>query len=182
MTHKILYLVSEDWYFISHRLPMARAAQRAGYEVHVVTRIGDCAEQIKREGFILHPIHWRRGNMNPIRLLTAILETRRLYRKVRPDLVHHVAVVPTLIGSLAALRMPIVRLNALAGLGFAFTSDTTMAVAVRPIVRFLLGWLLKRPNTTVLVQNPDDHAVVVKLGVRQERIALIPVPASTSTF
>jgi glycosyltransferase involved in cell wall biosynthesis len=174
MTHKILYLVSEDWYFISHRLPMARAAQRAGYEVHVATRIGDCAEQIRHEGFVLHPIHWRRGNMNPIRLLAAILETRRLYRKVRPDLVHHVAVVPTLIGSLAALGMPMVRLNALAGLGFAFTSDTTRAVAVRPIARFLLGRLLKRPNTAVLVQNPDDHAVVVKLGVPQGRIALIP--------
>jgi glycosyltransferase involved in cell wall biosynthesis len=174
MPYKILYLVSEDWYFVSHRLPMARAALRAGYEVHVVTRIGDCAEQIKHEGFVLHPIHWRRGNMNPIRLLAAILETRRLYWKVRPDLVHHVAVVPALIGSLAALRMPIVRLNALAGLGFAFTSNTTMAVAVRPLARFLLGWLLKRPKTTVLVQNPDDHSVVVKLGVPQERIALIP--------
>ena len=57
MANKILYLVSEDWYFVSHRLPMARAAQRAGYEVHVVTRIGDCAEQIKHEGFILHPIY-----------------------------------------------------------------------------------------------------------------------------
>jgi len=174
MPHKILYLVSEDWYFVSHRLPMARAAQRAGYEVHVVTRIGDCAEQIKQDGFVLHSIHWRRGNLNPIRLLGAILETRRLYRKVQPDLVHHVAVVPALIGSLAALRMPIVRLNALAGLGFAFTSDTTMAVAVRPFARFLLGWLLKRPKTTVLVQNPDDYAVVVKLGVPQERITLIP--------
>ncbi|MGZ5811843.1 MAG: glycosyltransferase, partial [Xanthobacteraceae bacterium] len=174
MAHKILYLVSEDWYFVSHRLPMARAAQSAGYEVHVATRIGHCAEQIKNEGFVLHPVHWRRGNMNPIRLIAAILETRRLYRKVHPDLVHHVAVVPTLIGSLATLGMPMVRLNALAGLGFAFTSDTTRAVALRPIARYLLGWLLKRPNTAVLVQNPDDHAIVVKLGVPQERIALIP--------
>jgi glycosyltransferase involved in cell wall biosynthesis len=174
MSHKILYLVSEDWYFVSHRLPMARAAQRAGYEVHVATRINDSSEQIKREGFNLHPIHWRRGNLNPIRLIAAILETRRLYRKVHPDLVHHVAVMPTLIGSLAALGMPMVRLNALAGLGFAFTSDTTRALAVRPIARFLLGWLLKQPNTAVLVQNPDDRSVVVKFGVPQERIALIP--------
>lgn len=174
MARRILYLVSEDWYFISHRLPMARSAQRAGYEVHVATRIGDCAEQITHEGFVLHPIHWRRGSMNPIRLLAAILETRRLYRDVLPELVHHVAVVPTLIGSLAALGMPMVRLNALAGLGFAFTSGTAKALAVRPVASFLLGWLLKRPDTAVLVQNPDDHAVVVQLGVPQERIALIP--------
>jgi glycosyltransferase involved in cell wall biosynthesis len=174
MAHKILYLVSEDWYFVSHRLPMARAAQKAGYEVHLATRIGDCAEQIRQEGFVLHPIHWRRGSMNPIRLFAAICETRRLYRQVRPNLVHHVAVVPTLIGSLAALGMPMIRLNALAGLGFAFTSGTAKALAIRPVASFVLGWLLKRPNTAVLVQNPDDRAVMAGLGVPRERIALIP--------
>src|SRR5574338_667382 len=110
MARKILYLVSEDWYFVSHRLPMARAAQRAGYEVHVATRVGDCAEDIQHEGFRLHPIHWRRGNMNPFRLLAAALETRRVYRQINPDLVHHVALVPSLIGSLAALGLPVARL------------------------------------------------------------------------
>ena len=107
MARKILYLVSEDWYFVSHRLPMARAAQAAGYEVHVATHIDDCADQILRQGFLLHPIHWRRGNMNPVRLLAAALETRRIYREVNPDLIHHVALVPSLIGSLAALGLPL---------------------------------------------------------------------------
>lgn len=174
MARKILYLVSEDWYFVSHRLPMARAAQSAGYEVHVATRVGDCAEDIRREGFHLHPIQWRRGNMNPLRLLAAALETRGIYRQINPDLAHHVALVPTLIGSLAAIGLPVVRLNAIAGLGFAFTSDTAKARAVRPLASLLLGWLLKRPHTTVLVQNPDDYAVVAKLGVRKDNIALIP--------
>ena len=96
--------------------------------------------------------------MNPVRLLAAVLETRRIYRQVNPDLVHHVAVVPAVVGSLAALGLPIVRLNALAGLGFAFTSDTAKARALRPFASLLLGWLLKRPNTAVLVQNPDDYA------------------------
>ena len=174
MARKILYLVSEDWYFISHRLPMARAAQKSGYEVHVATRVSDHADQIQKEGFLLHPIQWRRGSMNPVRLLGAVLETRSVYRRAAPDLVHHVAVVPTLVGSLAALGMPIVRLNALAGLGFAFTSDTAKARAVRPVARRLLGWLLKRQNTAVLVQNPDDYAVVAGLGVPKQSIALIP--------
>ncbi len=174
MAQKILYLVSEDWYFVSHRLPMARSAQRAGYDVHVATRIGNCAEKIRHEGFVLHPIQWRRGTLNPIRLFAAIIETRRLYRQVRPDLVHHVAVVPTLIGSLAALGLPIVRLNALAGLGFAFTSNSPKARVVRPIASFLLRWLLKRPDTTVLVQNPDDQSVVMKLGVSNDKIVVIP--------
>src|SRR5262245_32852133 len=174
MTRKILYLVSEDWYFVSHRLPMARAAKRAGYEVHVATRVDECGDEIARGGFVLHPIHWRRGSVNPLRLLFAVLETRRIYRQLRPDLVHHVAVVPAVVGSLAALGLPIVRLNALAGLGFAFTLDTRQGRAVRLFARSLLRWLLKRPNTTVLVQNPDDYAVVASLGLWKEAIALIP--------
>ena len=173
MARKILYLVSEDWYFMSHRIPMARAAQKAGYEVHVATRVGECADPIQKEGFLLHPIHWRRGNMNPFRLIAAVLETRRIYKRVQPDLVHHVAVVPMLIGSIAALGLPIIRLNALAGLGFTFTSDTAQARVMRPMARHLLRWLLKRPNSTVLVQNPDDYAVVAGLGVPKQSIALI---------
>ena len=173
MTQKILYLVSEDWYFVSHRIPMARAARRVGYEVHVAARVDKCAAQITQEGFVLHPICWRRGNLNPFRVLAAVLETRRLCRQLRPDLVHHVALVPALIGSLAALGLPLVRLNAIAGLGFAFTSDSAKARMVRPIARRLLGWLLRRPHTTVLVQNPDDYGVMVGLGVPRESIALI---------
>jgi glycosyltransferase involved in cell wall biosynthesis len=174
MARKILYLVSEDWYFISHRLPMARAARRAGYEVHVATRVEQCGDKITREGFTLHPIHWRRGSLSPFRLLAAILETRRIYRQMNPDLSHHVAIVPAVVGSLAALALPVVRLNALAGLGFAFTSDTAKAGALRPFARLLLRWLLKRPKTTVLVQNPDDYAVVVALGLKKDAIAFIP--------
>lgn len=174
MARTILYLVSEDWYFMSHRLPMARAAQKAGYEVHVATRVSRYADQIRQEGFRLHPVHWRRGNMNPIRLLLAARETKRIYREASADLIHHVALVPSLIGSLAALGLPVPRINALAGLGFAFTSDTAKARALRPLAKLLLGWLLRRPNTTVLVQNPDDYAVVAKLAVPKKNIALIP--------
>jgi glycosyltransferase involved in cell wall biosynthesis len=174
MMQKILYLVSEDWYFVSHRLPMARSAKASGYEVHVATRIGDDADQIKNEGFALHPIRWRRGSMNPLRLMAAALETRGLYRQIRPDLVHHVGVVPALIGSLAALGLPMVKLNALAGLGFIFVSSSAKARALRPFASAFLGWLLKRPNSAVLVQNPDDRAMVAQLGVPHDRIALIP--------
>ena len=174
MTQKILYLVSEDWYFVSHRLPMARAARNAGYEVHVATRVGNCAGQIESEGFRLHPIQWRRGSMNPFRFLRAVMETRRLYRKIRPELVHNVALVPTAIGSAAALGLPLTRLNALAGLGYVFTSATAKARAARWIANPLLGWLLKRPNTAVLVQNLDDRSMVTQLGVPMEHIALIP--------
>ncbi len=57
---KLLFLVTEDWYFCSHRLPVARAARAAGFEVVVATRVRAHGEEIREEGFTLRPIAWRR--------------------------------------------------------------------------------------------------------------------------
>jgi glycosyltransferase involved in cell wall biosynthesis len=66
------------------------------------------------------------------------------------------------------------RLNAFAGLGYVFTSENAKARFARALAGPLLGWLLRRPGASVLVQNPDDKAVGLRLGVPAERIALIP--------
>jgi glycosyltransferase involved in cell wall biosynthesis len=174
MSRTLLYLVSEDWYFISHRLPMARAARDAGYEVHVLTRVVDGGAAIEREGFILHPIPWKRGSTSPLPALATIRTVRALYKRLRPDIAHHVAFAPAVLGSLAALGLPMRKLNALAGLGFVFTSGTAKARLLRPFARGLLRFLLTRPGTTVLVQNPDDKAMVSRLGIDDAHIALIP--------
>lgn len=174
MARRILYLVSEDWYFVSHRLPMARAALRAGFEVHVATRVAKHGDAIEREGFILHPLDLRRGSLNPGSLLAAVWEVRRIYRQLTPDLVHHVALMPSVVGSLAALGLPIVCLNAMAGLGFAFTTHTAKAVAMRAAIKPMLRGLLNRKRAFVLVQNPDDRAAMLALGISADKIALIP--------
>ena len=173
MHRKLLYLVSEDWYFLSHRLPMARAAKKAGYEVHVATRVVDGGRQIRDEGFILHPLDWRRGSINPLKIGTIVTAVRRLYRELRPDIVHHVAFVPAVIGSIAALGLPIAKLNALAGLGFVFTSNKAKARLLRPLTSPLLSFLFSRPQSVVLVQNPDDKALIKHFGIAENRIALI---------
>lgn len=171
---RLVYLVAEDWYFLSHRLPMARAARAAGCEVHVATRVVDGRAAIEREGFILHSIPWRRGSTSPAAALITIRAVRALYRSVKPDIVHHVAFAPAVLGSLAALGLPMQKLNALAGLGFVFASSTVKARLLRPVARQLLRFLFTRSATTVLVQNPDDKAMVEHLGVEETHIALIP--------
>ena len=73
MTPRILYVVTEDWYFLSHRLPMARAAKEAGFEVHVATRIKHGEAAIVREGFVPHALDWSRGSLSPLGSVSAIL-------------------------------------------------------------------------------------------------------------
>ncbi len=171
---RLLYLVSEDWYFLSHRLPMARAARAAGYEVHVATRVVKGGAAIVAEGFQLHPMEWRRGSVNLFDFLYAVGEVRRIYRALAPDLVHQVALWPTIVGSVAGIGLPVKRLSALAGLGFAFTSNSPKARTVRGILRPLLRLLLNGPHSAVLVQNPDDEALMTAVGIDRSRLFVIP--------
>lgn len=170
----LIYLVTEDWYFVSHRLPMATAARDAGYEVHVATNVNKHGAEIAALGFHLHPLTWRRGSLNPWRLFGIVRDVRAVYRAHSPDIVHHVALVPSILGSLAAIKMPFVRLNALAGLGYAFSSTGPKARVLRPGLAWLLRKLFANPAAAVLVQNPDDRAVVLALGVPADRVFLIP--------
>jgi glycosyltransferase involved in cell wall biosynthesis len=170
----LVYLVTEDWYFISHRLPMALAAQRAGYQVHVATRVKAHGAEIQARGFTLHPLDWQRGSTNPLKVASIVRQVRDLYRRLKPDIAHHVALQPAVIGSMAATGLPLVRLNALAGLGFVFTSRNPSALLMRPVLTALVRMLFNSPLSAVLVQNPDDREAVHVLGVAPQRVHLIP--------
>lgn len=172
---KLLFLVTEDWYFCSHRLPPARAAQTAGYDIVVATRVANRGAEITAEGFRLVPIGLRRRSRNPFREIAAIAEIVQLYRRERPDIVHHVALKPVLYGSLAALlvRRPAV-VNALAGMGFLFTSSSRLATLLRTVVSRVFRVLLNAGRNVLILQNPDDVAMLVSGGlVTASRVRLI---------
>lgn len=169
---KLLFLVTEDWYFCSHRLPVARAARDAGFEVIVATRVRDHGDAIRREGFLLRPLAWRRRGDGILGAIRALAEIAWLYRAERPDIIHHVALKPVLLGGTAArLAFPFggsrpVVLAAVMGLGLRFGRGW----AARG-----LGWLVRLAagGGHVIVQNPDDGAALAGFGVARERIALI---------
>jgi glycosyltransferase involved in cell wall biosynthesis len=171
---RLLYVVTEDWFFLSHRLPMARAAQAAGFEVHVAANMADGAAAIAREGFVLHPVRFARARLSPLATLATIRALRDLHRRLAPDLVHHVALQPTILGSLAALGVPVARVNAVTGLGYAFIAESFKARIVRGVIGTLLRLLVDRRRSVALVQNPDDRALLQGLGIAAERIVLIP--------
>jgi glycosyltransferase involved in cell wall biosynthesis len=174
MAPRILYVVTEDWYFLSHRLPMARAAKAAGYEVHVATRIKDGRARIEEEGFTSHALSWSRGSLSPVGSFSATRELRRLFRTVQPDIVHNVALKPVLLGTLASLGLSrIAVVNALTGLGSVFVDDDGSGAFTRRVVEFALKHLLKRARSCTVVQNPDDRRFLLDLGVPADAITII---------
>jgi glycosyltransferase involved in cell wall biosynthesis len=161
---KLLFLVTEDWYFVSHRLPLAVAAQRAGYAVSVATRVRRHGEIIRAAGVRLLPFENARSSLNPLVELWTLARLIALMRRERPDVAHHVAMKPVLYGTLAARLAGTPRVvNALAGMGWLFSSVHGFARALRPLVRWALKAALR--SGTVLVQNPDDASALVRMGV-----------------
>jgi glycosyltransferase involved in cell wall biosynthesis len=168
---KLLFLVTEDWYFCSHRLPAARAARDAGFTVAVATRVRDHGEAIRAEGFSLHPLGWRRRGGGMLGHLGALVEIVRLYRAEQPDLLYHVALKPVLFGGVAArLVFPVDKrpalVSAVMGLG---------ASAAAAWKRRVLGAALRyvASGGAIIVQNPEDRDTLVGFGLDAARIALI---------
>lgn len=168
---KLLFVVTEDWYFVSHRLPLAVAAQSAGFEVTVATRVGHHGDEIRNAGIRLIPITLSRQGGNPITEVSALW---RLYRHEKPDIVHHVALKPVMLGALAAWLAHVpAQVNAVAGLGWLFSSTNSIVRLVRPPFRWILAWLLDKDRSLTIAQNPEDMALLEHSGVTISRLRLI---------
>src|ERR1700722_8887063 len=171
---RVLYVVNEDFAFSLNRLPMARAARDAGFEDHVATNVNKGAQAIEAEGFILHRIPFRRGGLSPFAAIPTLRATRRVEREIRPSVVHHSGLQCCVYGSAAGLDKKFPMVNAITGLGYIFTSVNWRTRLLRHGMVWILPWLLNQKHSFVLVQNPDDRATLLALGIKPNRITLIP--------
>jgi len=156
---RLIFVVTVDWFFCSHFLGRAIAAREAGYEVLVLTDVDRHGDIVRNAGLRLLPVPISRGSLNPFGALLAMLRIARVYRSEQPDLIHHVALKPILIGGLAARLAGYRRVvNAVVGGGYAFTSQHPAVCIIRPLLRLGLRLLLNPPGSRVVFENGDDLA------------------------
>ena len=163
---KVLIAVNVDWYFWSHRLPLARALRAAGYEVVVVAaEERGFRPRIEQEGFRFVPLRLRRGSTNVFTEVVTLIDFVRMYRRERPDLVHHVSIKPILYGSLAArlAGRPAI-INAVTGLGYTFLPEVRRSLLGR-MTTALYRLACAGDRTLVLCQNPEDRAALIDGGI-----------------
>ena len=162
---KLLFVVNEARFFISHRLAIAVAAKAAGYEVHVATPEGPGSEEIESQ-FQFHPIPLNRKGVKPVGELSTMLALYRLYRKISPTLVHHVTIKPVLYGGLMGrlVKVPAV-VSAITGLGFVFINSGLRAKILRWAIKLFYRCALDHPNSRAIFQNPDDRELFVHSGL-----------------
>jgi len=172
---KVLFVITEDWFFHSHFLDRAKYIASSGGTVGIATRFSIHEEELRDLGFELFPIDFSRRGLNPISEFITALKIRRIVRRFKPDIAHNIALKPVVTGTFGELLgQQSAVINALVGMGYIFTSTDTRASVVKPILSRILKFLLRSNSVHVVIENPDDLNSLVDEGfVRKSQISLI---------
>ena len=175
MSQKILFLVHVDWGFICHRLPIALAAQKSGYEVHIAAGITDRKEELLSYGFIVHELPIKRSSINLFSELKLLKRIYTLLKDVNPDVLHLVTIKPVIYGGiLARVRSVKNVVAAIPGLGSIFTNTDWKAKFIKPIISQMYKQSLNHKNMAVIFQNEDNRKIIEKvIGVTNSKTYLI---------
>lgn len=173
---KIIYIVNIDWFFISHRLPIALEALKQGHEVHIFAKDTGRMSYLESLGLQVHSINLERGSINPVQTLKLLFDLKNKLKKIQPDVVHLVTIKPVLIGGLASIlaKVPAI-VYAISGLGFIFTNTMLKAKILRLGIIPLYRLALSAKNRTVIVQNLDDLRILRQyVSISESQTVLIP--------
>lgn len=173
---KLILFANTEWYLYNFRRSLALALRDAGHDVLLISPDGPYGEKLRALGLRWQPLPMDRRSLNPFREAGLLLHLLRLFRRERPDLVHGFTIKSAVYGSLAARLAGVpARVNAVAGMGYVFISDSPKARVLRPIVRALLKLALGGKNARLILQNPDDVALFARAGlVDAAQVRLIP--------
>ena len=164
---KALLFANTDWYLYNFRLPLAKALRSAGYDVVLLSPPGDYAKRLTQEGFRWIGFPFSRG-VNPLTELATLWRLIGLYRRERPDLVHHFTIKCVLYGGIAARwsRAKAI-VSSVTGLGHVFITDSWRNRLLRPMVRLVYRFVFGRSQ--IIFQNPDDRNDFFRLALADER-------------
>jgi len=179
---RILYVVNEAHFFLSHREPIARAMRERGFEVHVAAPgdhvwapDGFAVADLEAHGFRFHEIPLNRRGLNPLEDARTFLALCGLYRRLRPALVHHLTIKPVLYGGIAARLTGVpAMVSAITGRGHVFSGRGPLVAALRAAA--LVGYRIatRHRNCRIVVQNPEDAEALVSAGAAPaDRMTLI---------
>jgi glycosyltransferase involved in cell wall biosynthesis len=157
---KLVLFANTDWYLWNFRRSLAMALRDAGHDVVLLSPDGVHGRRFGDLGIDWRPLPMDRRSLNPLREALLLLQIVRILRRERPDVVHGFTIKSAIYGSLAARLAGVPgRINAVAGMGYVFTSDAPKARLLRPVVRMLLRAALGGRNARLILQNPDDVAL-----------------------
>lgn len=161
---KLLIVVNVDWFFISHRMCVAEKAFEEGWDVYVSAQDTGRSNEIINKGINFINIPFSRSGTNPLKEINTFFTFYKLYKYLKPDIIHHVTLKPVVYGSLASNLLNVgATLNAISGLGYNFTDERKSFV--QKAIIFLMKIGFNQNNIATLFQNKDDEKLLINLGL-----------------
>lgn len=171
----IVFVVNVDWFFISHRLPIALKALEEGYRVHLITTLTKHRKELEDLGLEVHNLNISRGSSNAFELFSILLKLIYLFRLIRPDIIHCVTIIPVLIGGIAAHFVTFKGLVfSISGLGYVFINEGFLNRLRKRIITYLYRLSLGHKNMKVIFQNNSDKEFISKIAkINEDKTVLI---------
>ena len=175
MIKKILFINGEDTYFLSHRLPAARAAVEAGLEVHVLTVDSGKRNEIEKLGFNFHGQTVARGKRNPFDLFRKVMHQRHIISVINPQIVQITGMEQILTGKFSCLAIKnLTIINSVNGLGYAFTSQSIKAKCLKIFIIYFLKIINRYTRSVFLFQNRFDLRKFEAYRIVDKNCLIIP--------
>jgi glycosyltransferase involved in cell wall biosynthesis len=175
--NKLLMVSNVDWFFISHRLCIAKEAVMQGWEVFVAAEDTGRANEIIYEGITFIDIKFSRSGVNPFEELITLYKFRKLYKEINPDVVHHITLKPVIYGTLMAKSLKIKGVvNAISGLGYNFTDGRKSMV--QKLMLLIMKYGFNRNNLVIIFQNINDQKELSEFGVVHPNNLIVRIKGS----
>jgi len=154
----ILFVVNADWFFLSHRLPIAKKALEKGYDVHLLTEITTKRKEIEKYGIVVQELKFSRGSTSILKNLFLFIKILKIFKSINPDLIHLVTIKPLIIGGIAAhfLGKSAKIVMSISGLGFIFIDKGFKAYIRKKIIILFYKIVFFNKNIKVILQNKTD--------------------------
>jgi glycosyltransferase involved in cell wall biosynthesis len=174
---RILFVTNVDWFFISHRLVIAEEAQKRGFEVIVAAEDTGRSQEIRDKGIHFINLSISRSGTNPFKEFKTLINFFNVYKKINPDVVHHITLKPVIYGSIIAKLLRIRGVvNAISGLGYNFTKGRQSYV--QKAMLYIMRFGFSRKNLVVIFQNENDQDELTDLGIINSSNEIVGIKGS----
>ncbi|HMV76960.1 MAG TPA: glycosyltransferase family 4 protein [Leptospiraceae bacterium] len=172
---KVLFVVTEDWFFWMHRRNLALFLKEKGAEIYVASRKGTYFNSILNDGFHFTEFEISRKSLNPFLRLRNIFHLKKILNQVSPDILHCVSIQPILIGAFASIGKKHLTVLAFTGLGYLFSENDLKRKTVRSLILSMLRYLFRLIHPVCIFENSDDeNEIRLKTGGTADSYSTVP--------
>ena len=177
---KIIYFISEDWVFLNHRFDLAKKIISSGFKLSLITKVSNYKKEIEEKKINVINLKTERGSLNIRKSLKDIYKIFKIYKKLKPDIVHHFGIRQIVHGNIAARLAGIKKsYNSITGLGSVFISGN---IILKFFILTVLKISLLFKKSYILVQNKHDFDFIKKKLPNKNNILLPASGVDTNKF